>query len=80
MSFRKLWLGLFVVVAASFAVLGYYGSEIYRQAPPLPAPRGDQRGASNFYRRSNQGWPKRLAVARWQEVGHGLGAWQLRGP
>jgi nitric oxide reductase subunit B len=37
MSFRKLWLGLFVVVAASFAVLGYYGWEIYRQAPPLPA-------------------------------------------
>ena len=37
MSYRKLWIGLSVVVAPSFAVLGYYGWEIYRQAPPLPA-------------------------------------------
>ena len=36
MSYRRLWIGMFVVVAASFAVLGYYGWEIYRQAPPLP--------------------------------------------
>jgi nitric oxide reductase subunit B len=31
-----LWTGLFVVIAASFAVLGYFGREIYRQAPPVP--------------------------------------------
>lgn len=36
MEHKKLWLGLFVVMAASFAVLGYYGREIYRQAPPIP--------------------------------------------
>jgi nitric oxide reductase subunit B len=36
MSYKKLWFGLFTVVAGSFAVLGYYGREIYRQAPPLP--------------------------------------------
>ncbi len=35
-SYRKLWLSLIAVMALSFAVLGYYGSEIYRQAPPLP--------------------------------------------
>lgn len=39
MEYRKLWIGLFVVMAASFAVLGYYGREIYRQAPPIPGAR-----------------------------------------
>lgn len=34
--YLKLWLGLGVVIAASFAVLGYYGREVYRQAPPVP--------------------------------------------
>ncbi|MCZ7648885.1 MAG: nitric-oxide reductase large subunit [Planctomycetota bacterium] len=33
----RLWLGFGVVVAASFAVLGYYGWEIYRAAPPIPS-------------------------------------------
>lgn len=37
MKYAKLWLGLGAVMAGSFAVLGYYGREIYRQAPPVPA-------------------------------------------
>ena len=36
MHYRNLWIGLFVVIAGSFAVLGYYGVEIYRKAPPIP--------------------------------------------
>jgi nitric oxide reductase subunit B len=36
MSYRKLWIALGVVVIGSFALLGFYGHEIYRQAPPLP--------------------------------------------
>jgi nitric oxide reductase subunit B len=34
--YRKLWIVLGVVVAAAFSVLGYFGLEIYRQAPPIP--------------------------------------------
>lgn len=37
MRYGRLWLALGVVVAVSFAVLGYYGAEIYRQAPPVPS-------------------------------------------
>ncbi len=33
---RKLWIGLSVLLVASFAVLLAVGGEIYRQAPPLP--------------------------------------------
>ncbi|MDT0678469.1 nitric-oxide reductase large subunit [Autumnicola musiva] len=33
---RKLWIAFITVVTVSFAVLGYYGFEIYQQAPPLP--------------------------------------------
>ncbi|RIK71872.1 MAG: nitric oxide reductase large subunit [Planctomycetota bacterium] len=37
MNYRRLWLAFFLVIVASFAVLGYYGGEIYRQAPPIPS-------------------------------------------
>ena len=36
MKYGKLWLSLGAVIVGSFAVLGYYGREIYRQAPPVP--------------------------------------------
>ena len=36
MRYAKLWVGLSVVIITSFAVLGYFGREIYRQAPPIP--------------------------------------------
>lgn len=36
MSFRRLWVGFALVVGLSFAVLLFYGYEIYRQAPPIP--------------------------------------------
>ena len=35
-STRKLWAGLVVLLIASFAVLLWVGSEIHRQAPPMP--------------------------------------------
>lgn len=36
MKYGKLWLSFAIVVVASFLVLGYYGIEIYRLAPPIP--------------------------------------------
>ncbi len=36
MRTRKLWLGFLAVIIGSFAVLLYYGYEIYREAPPVP--------------------------------------------
>lgn len=36
MSYKRLWIALIVVIVASFTVLGYFGTEIYRQAPPIP--------------------------------------------
>jgi nitric oxide reductase subunit B len=35
-SYRKLWLTLGAVISLSFLVLGYFGTEIYRKAPPVP--------------------------------------------
>ena len=35
-SYRKLWLSLISVIVVSFGVLGYFGREIYRLAPPVP--------------------------------------------
>src|SRR5262249_12710877 len=34
--YTQLWIGLATVILASFAVLGYWGGEVYRMAPPIP--------------------------------------------
>ena len=36
MRYRRLWIGFIAVMVISFAIIGYYGTEIYRQAPPYP--------------------------------------------
>ena len=36
-SYRKLWFLLIAVLAVTFSLLGYFGREVYRQAPPIPA-------------------------------------------
>ncbi len=36
MNYRKYWITFTGVMVISFAVLGYYGRELYRQAPPIP--------------------------------------------
>jgi len=33
---KKLWILLFGVFVFSFAILGWVGTEIFRQAPPIP--------------------------------------------
>jgi nitric oxide reductase subunit B len=37
MGHKKLWMAFWIVMIGSFAVLGYYGKEIYREAPPWPS-------------------------------------------
>jgi nitric oxide reductase subunit B len=37
MKTKSLWYGFIAVMVISFAVLLYFGSEIYRQAPPVPS-------------------------------------------
>ena len=36
-EYKRLWWALLGVVAVTFSLLGYYGTEIYREAPPIPA-------------------------------------------
>jgi nitric oxide reductase subunit B len=37
MNTKKLWLGFIAVMLISFGVLIYYGGQIYREKPPIPA-------------------------------------------
>lgn len=48
MTTKKLWLGFLAVMTISFAVLLYYGREIYRQAPPIPEKVVTQDGKTLF--------------------------------
>ena len=36
-NYRKLWFTLIGVLIVTFSLLGYYGAEVYRTAPPIPA-------------------------------------------
>lgn len=36
-NYRRLWTILIIVLTVSFTVLGYFGREVYRTAPPIPA-------------------------------------------
>lgn len=35
-NYRTLWFTLIAVLTVTFTLLGYYGTEVYRSAPPLP--------------------------------------------
>ncbi|MCM0613112.1 nitric-oxide reductase large subunit [Marinobacter sediminum] len=35
-NYRRLWLILIIILALTFALLGYFGTEVYRSAPPIP--------------------------------------------
>jgi nitric oxide reductase subunit B len=34
--YKKYWLALIAVLLVTFSILGYFGKEIYREAPPIP--------------------------------------------
>lgn len=36
-EYKKLWWTLLGIFAVTFSILGYFGTEIYRSAPPIPA-------------------------------------------
>ena len=44
MNHKKLWIALLLVVGISFAVLLYYGNQIYQKAPPVPEQVVDESG------------------------------------
>ncbi|MBN9565072.1 MAG: nitric-oxide reductase large subunit [Alphaproteobacteria bacterium] len=35
-KYRKFWYTLITIVGVTFAMLGFFGAEVYRQAPPIP--------------------------------------------
>lgn len=36
-EYRRLWWLLIAILSVTFCILGYFGREVYRQAPPIPA-------------------------------------------
>ncbi len=48
MTQRKLWIAFFLVVGLSFAVLIFYGGQIYQKAPPVPEQVVDESGSVLF--------------------------------
>ena len=63
-EYRKLWLTLFAVVAITFSMLGWFGREVYRQAPPIPQTVVSADGAVLFTQKDILD-----GQAAWQSVG-----------
>src|SRR5437660_10182253 len=61
---KKLWISLAAVLVVSFAVLGWIGTRIYQEMPPLPARIVDTNGA--------------VVVAN-GDIGRGQNVWQALG-
>lgn len=69
MTNKWLWISLGLVAGLSFAVLGYYGVEIYRQAPPIPAQVLTDEGTVVFTREEIQDGQNVWQSIGGQEVG-----------
>ncbi|HEY5934069.1 MAG TPA: nitric-oxide reductase large subunit [Kofleriaceae bacterium] len=65
---RRLWIGLISVLVLSFAVLGWVGSRIYQQAPPIPDRVISESGEVIF---------DRGAVAKGQDVWRAMGGMEI---
>jgi nitric oxide reductase subunit B len=65
---RRLWLAFVLVLTVSFGVLGWVGSRIYQQAPPIPERVVSERGEVLF---------DRGAVAAGQDVWRSFGGMEL---
>ncbi|SEM11966.1 nitric oxide reductase, NorZ apoprotein [Chitinophaga rupis] len=48
MTVRKLWIGLAMTLICSFAVLIFFGTDIYRKLPPIPGKVVDEAGNTLF--------------------------------
>ena len=69
MKTKKLWIGFICVMLLSFAVLGYYGYQIYIKAPPVPEKVVSENGTVLF-----TGQDIKDGQNVWQSIGgHELG-------
>ncbi len=64
MSTKRLWIALFLIMAASFAALGLMGREIHRQAPPMPTEVVDASGNVIYTRQDIE-----TGQLAWQSMG-----------
>ena len=78
MRYTRLWLGLGTVIVGSFAVLGYFGGELYRQAPPIPERVVTTDGRVIYTGAGHPGGPERLAIDGRAGGRDGLGPRGLR--
>ena len=62
--YRKLWFTLIAVLAVTFSLLGFYGGEVYRQAPPIPQ-RPWSRPTGNACSAATTSWTGRPPGSRW---------------
>ena len=63
-QYKKFWYLLVAVLIGSFSILGYYGFEVYREAPPIPQQYVSESGEK---------------VITHDDILHGQTAWQTTG-
>ena len=71
-QYKKFWYLLVAVLIGAFSILGYYGFEVYREAPPIPQQYVSESGEKvithdDIYMVKQLGKP--LAVCKWALFG-----------
>lgn len=77
MTPKKLWTWLAFVMIASFAVLIYFGADIYRKVPPIAEKVMTTDGKVLYTAQDVKDGQKCMAIYRWTNCGKRLGTWRL---
>lgn len=75
---RKLWIALALILVSTFLILGFFGREVYRHAPPIPATVVSESGTTLMTRQDILDGQKVWQSIGGQQVGSiwGHGAYQ----
>ena len=77
-QYKKFWYLLVAVLIGAFSILGYYGFEVYREAPPIPQQYVSESGEKvirrSRYRPAIRKIPALIQML-WLPYGSGLLAW-----
>ena len=68
-QYKKFWYLLVAVLIGAFSILGYYGFEVYREAPPIPqqyvSESGEKVITHDDILHGQTAWQNHLVVCKW---------------
>ena len=77
-EYKKYWIAVVAVLIIGFSILGYLGTDVYHQAPPVPTAYVSQDGQVLFTK-DDILWSIGLAIYRWSICRDRTRSWRISG-